>query len=244
MRFGLLTTIDSPLIAPLLEHVRRLEVEDVFVICDSKLVSEKDHRIFRERVGERALEVGGTLPGLYQTGGPVVPFVFVDSHNGDFCRHVIEEVRIDCLVNAGTPRKLDSALLSAVPIGILNVHPGILPKYRGSSAVEWSIYNDDPVGNTAHFMTEEYDAGPIIRIEEYEFKQGVTYQQIRRHVYEHGCELTAHVMKDLQTGAFAPSEALIQDESGARLWPPIPEQAMQDVLQKLAKGRYESRKAN
>lgn len=237
-RFGLLTTIDSPVLPLILAYLRLHAVNNVVAICDSKLLSKKDQDIFRDRVGERGLELNGQAPSIYQDSGPLVPFVFVDNHNAVHTRQVIEEMRIDCLVNAGTPRKLGGQLINSVRLGAINVHPGVLPKYRGSSAVEWSIYNDDQVGNTAHFMNEEYDAGPIIEIERYDFPGNAGYQDIRRHVYERGAELVAKVMKSVQSGEVTPATASAQDASEAKLWDPISETCMRQVLKKLEGEQY------
>ncbi len=48
-------------------------------------------------------------------------------------------------------------------LGVLNVHPSVLPKYRGPSPVLWAIRNGDPsIGVTVHRMDERIDAGPIL----------------------------------------------------------------------------------
>lgn len=44
----------------------------------------------------------------------------------------------------------------------LNSHPGYLPMVRGLDALKWAIYDDLPVGVTAHIATAEADAGPVI----------------------------------------------------------------------------------
>ena len=73
--------------------------------------------------------------------------------------------------------------LQNVGCDVLNVHPGVLPEYRGASCVEWAIFTDGPIGNTAHFMVEDYDAGPIIAVEDYRFQIGSSYSDIRTEIY-------------------------------------------------------------
>lgn len=53
-------------------------------------------------------------------------------------------------------------LLRVSRLGIINIHPGILPKYRGLRPVYWQLYNVDPVGTTVHFVDEGIDTGPIL----------------------------------------------------------------------------------
>jgi len=87
------------------------------------------------------------------------------------------------LLNVGTTRKLSKVSLQSVGCEVLNVHLGVLPKYRGASCVEWAIFTDCPIGNTAHFMVEDYDAGPVIVVEDYRFQIGSSYSDIRTKIY-------------------------------------------------------------
>ena len=62
--------------------------------------------------------------------------------------------------------------ISQFKMGIINPHIGILPKYRGRSVMEWSIFNGDPTGITAFFIDEGIDTGKnIIIIEEINIKE-------------------------------------------------------------------------
>lgn len=48
-------------------------------------------------------------------------------------------------------------------LGVINLHPSILPKYRGRAPINWAIINgDSETGITAHFVDEGVDTGPII----------------------------------------------------------------------------------
>ena len=52
---------------------------------------------------------------------------------------------------------------SAFPAPIINVHPSLLPKYKGLHAVEQALNsNDDVTGCTVHYVNEELDGGEII----------------------------------------------------------------------------------
>ena len=68
--------------------------------------------------------------------------------------------------------------------GVVNIHPGLLPKYRGCSCTEWAILNDEKIGNTAHYMDSEYDSRPIIIKESYDFKKEDNYENVRTKIIE------------------------------------------------------------
>lgn len=59
--------------------------------------------------------------------------------------------------------RLPGELLAALPRGALNVHPSLLPGYRGPAPVHRAIRNGDPeIGVTVHRMTERIDSGPVL----------------------------------------------------------------------------------
>jgi methionyl-tRNA formyltransferase len=168
-----------------------------------------------------------------------IPFYFVDNHNSDSSISLIQNLKINCLLNVGTPRRLSANFLSSIQYGVINIHPGLLPAYRGCSAVEWAIYNNDKVGNTAHFMDEGYDTGPIIESEWYEFEKNSSYQSIRIKVYLAGCSLAARLLSRMQDAKLTLEDANKQDEAMAKYWEPISDVDMNKVFEKISAKKYE-----
>jgi methionyl-tRNA formyltransferase len=55
-------------------------------------------------------------------------------------------------------------ITSLAKIGTVNLHPSLLPKYRGRAPLNWAIINgEDKIGLTAHFIDEGVDSGDIIK---------------------------------------------------------------------------------
>ena len=102
--------------------------------------------------------------------------------------------------------------------------------------MEWAIYNDDKIGNTAHFMDEGYDTGPIIVSEWYEFPTDADYQSIRTRIYRDGCLLAGKALKQIQMVNMKPKDANVQGEGVYRK--PIPEDKMKKVYEKLEQQLY------
>lgn len=76
---------------------------------------------------------------------------------------MLEGYRPDLLLVFGFNWRLPRAVLESPRLGVLNVHPSALPKYRGPSPVLWAIRNGDPyMGLSVHRMTERIDAGPVL----------------------------------------------------------------------------------
>lgn len=78
------------------------------------------------------------------------------------CRLVATH-RTDLVLSAGYPRILPAPVLTAAPRGALNVHPSLLPRYRGPSPVFWQVaLGETRSGVTIHRMTSKADEGPIV----------------------------------------------------------------------------------
>jgi phosphoribosylglycinamide formyltransferase-1 len=71
------------------------------------------------------------------------------------------DVSLVCL--AGFMRLVGTPLLAAFPARILNIHPSLLPAFRGLDAQKQALEHGVRVaGATVHLVTEELDGGPIV----------------------------------------------------------------------------------
>lgn len=83
----------------------------------------------------------------------------------DFDRELAERAAahgVGLVVGAGYMRVLSPVFLERFP-AVLNVHPSLLPRFRGLRAVERALEAGvDETGVSVHFMVEEVDAGPVV----------------------------------------------------------------------------------
>ncbi len=236
---GLLSTVDEPLLPFYLVAILSQKIENIVVICDSKkMTSEKDKKIWEERTGGAFEKDVNGKSTIYQMEEARIPFYFVRNHNDDKTLRLISSLSVNVLLNAGTPRKLSPKILDSVVHGCINIHPGLLPFYRGCSAVEWALFNDDKIGNTAHFMTEGYDEGNIIASEWYEFPKDINYQSIRTRVYRDGMVLAARVLRKVIDKKMLPTDGIPQDPHAAKYWNPIPDEKFKLALKKVSDQKY------
>jgi methionyl-tRNA formyltransferase len=93
---------------------------------------------------------------------------------------LLSAYRPDVLLVFGFNWRLPPDALAVPKLGVLNVHPSALPKYRGPSPVLWAIRNGDPhLGLTVHRMTERIDAGPVVaQVEDLPLPDTVTSQDV------------------------------------------------------------------
>lgn len=76
---------------------------------------------------------------------------------------IMKELAPDLVVVAAYGKILPKELLDVPPLGNVNVHGSLLPKYRGSAPIQWSVINGDKVtGVTTMYMAEGMDTGDMI----------------------------------------------------------------------------------
>jgi methionyl-tRNA formyltransferase len=237
-KIGILATFDCPLLPFFLSEIYKQDLRDLVIIYDSKITSKKDKLIWYQRTGGYFEKTAKKKYNIDSSLLQSLPFYFMDNHNNQATLDLIKNLDIKCLFNASTPRKISNNIIDSVKYGIINVHPGMLPNYRGCTAVEWAIYNDEKVCNTAHFMTENYDAGPIIHSEFYEFAKDSDYISIRTKVYIEGCILAGKALKTVEENLMQPNDGIIQDENRVCYREPISESKFQEVQEKITQKRY------
>jgi phosphoribosylglycinamide formyltransferase 1 len=97
----------------------------------------------------------------------IKPKVFTDkaSYETEILK-LLEELNIDWIVLAGYMRLIGTVLLSAFPKKIINIHPSLLPKYKGLNAIKQALdNNDNELGVTIHYVDAGMDTGEIIEQE-------------------------------------------------------------------------------
>ena len=90
-----------------------------------------------------------------------IPHVRVPHKDEEKMIELFKAWRVDLIVLAGYMRVIKNP--SAFPAPIINVHPSLLPKYKGLNAVEQAMEADEvETGCTVHYVNEELDGGEII----------------------------------------------------------------------------------
>lgn len=89
-----------------------------------------------------------------------IPYFEVESH-GVHALPLLRDSRAELGV-IGSARVLPREVLQCIPGGVINLHPGMLPAMRGLDVLEWAIYENAPLGVTAHLIDEQIDAGRLL----------------------------------------------------------------------------------
>lgn len=132
------------------------------------------------------------------------------------------------IVLAGFMRILTPAFIGAYAGRILNVHPSLLPKYRGLHTHRRALEAGDTVhGVSVHFVTEELDGGPVIIQSPVEVRPGDTEASLSARVQQQ-----EHRIYPQAIDWFARGRLTVRDNrvwlDGERLDTPVLEKATGD----------------
>ena len=104
-----------------------------------------------------------------------------------------------CVVSYGVI--LPKSFLKIPRLGCINVHPSMLPKYRGSAPIQWAILNGDKkTGVTIMYLNEKMDAGDIIIQKEVEIGEDETTGELWNRLSKIGAELLIESIKNIENG--------------------------------------------
>lgn len=76
---------------------------------------------------------------------------------------LVQEFAPHILISMHYRQRIPGEMLKAARLGAVNLHPSLLPKYRGTNSVPWTIiHNEQETGFTFHYMEEDFDTGHIL----------------------------------------------------------------------------------
>ncbi len=115
----------------------------------------------------------------------------------------------DLLVSAYFSQILNPGILQCARFGVLNIHPGWLPSYRGAMAYFWVLHNgSDRGGVTVHWIDEGIDTGEILECRSFPIPDSATQETVLMLTAVIGTRLLRRVIRRLQNGQPARNESM------------------------------------
>jgi methionyl-tRNA formyltransferase len=131
--------------------------------------------------------------------------------------HALAGWKPDLIAVAAFGRILPSAILSLPPLGCINVHASLLPKYRGAGPIQWAIINGETeTGITTMLMDEGMDTGAMLLQKAIPITPDDTTGTLSPRLAELGGRLLVETIAQLKAGILTPRP---QDTSQATLAP-------------------------
>ncbi len=124
-----------------------------------------------------------------------------------------------CAVVVAYGQILPQAVLDAFPLGVLNVHASLLPKYRGAAPIQHALLAGDTVtGVSIMLLDAGMDTGPVLSMAQVSIDSGENAGDVHNKLSILGRELLIPTLEKWASGQIRPS---VQDDSRATYAPPI-----------------------
>lgn len=127
--------------------------------------------------------------------------VFTPEHLDSESRNQIQPLNADLLVSFAYGHIFGPKFLGMFPMGGINLHPSLLPKYRGCTPVPAAILNGDTVtAVTVQTLALKMDEGDILAQEIVELNGTETGESLLNYSAETGADLICHVISSCENG--------------------------------------------
>jgi len=146
-----------------------------------------------------------------------IPAQFCDDINSPETISEIKKFAPDLIISIRFEKILRQEAIDCARFGVLNLHSGILPAYRGVMASFWKILNgENELGATLHYIQDHtIDTGDIISITRKKFQYDLSLSQNVENLYDDACLLLLDAIKKIERGEKIPVTKQ-KDLGGAR----------------------------
>jgi methionyl-tRNA formyltransferase len=130
----------------------------------------------------------------------------------------LRELSADCMVVVGYGQIIPQSVIDLAPLGIINVHGSLLPRYRGAGPIQWAILNGETrTGVTTMRIDAGLDTGDILLKAETEIGADENAIELGGRLAAMGADLLARTLEGLSAGTIVPEK---QDAAQAT-WAPL-----------------------
>ena len=137
--------------------------------------------------------------------------------NNEAFRAQLTKLKPDAIIVVGYGRIIPQWMLDLPPLGNINLHASLLPKYRGAAPIQWAIARGETVtGVTTMKIDAGLDTGDILLQQEFPIAPNDTAETLAPKLAAAGAELIVETIRGLQTGNIHRRK---QDEAQATLAP-------------------------
>ena len=105
-------------------------------------------------------------------------------HADEVIATMFKKAGVDYVIMAGYMRMVHEPILATFPNRVVNLHPALLPSFKGAHAIQDAYdYGVKVTGVTVHFADDKYDCGPIIAQQALAVEEGWTVDELEEHIH-------------------------------------------------------------
>jgi len=125
----------------------------------------------------------------------------------DAFRAQLSSLRPDAIIVVGYGRIIPQWMLDLPPLGNINLHASLLPKYRGAAPIQWAIARGETItGVTTMKLDAGLDTGDILLQQEIPIASDDTAEVLAPKLAAVGADLTVETLRGLETGSVSPRQ--------------------------------------
>ena len=119
---------------------------------------------------------------------------------------ILKEIAPDIIVVVAYGKILPKEILNIPPLGCVNGHASLLPKYRGASPIQWCIVcGEEKTGVSTMFMDEGMDTGDILEMAEVQIGEEETAEELFDRLAVLSADLMVSTVEKLGKGEITPT---------------------------------------
>ena len=136
------------------------------------------------------------------------------ANDSEFLNMFQDVIQPDLCITAAYGQYLPKRFLSTPKFGTLNIHPSLLPRWRGASPVQRSLEcGDNPVGVSVLYTVSKMDAGPIVAQETYNMKDdNENASTLLPQLFNIGTQSLLNIIPNVISGTISMESSMEQDE--------------------------------
>lgn len=119
----------------------------------------------------------------------------------DMLINYCETLAIDVILMSCYAKRLPDPLLQLPMQGCFNMHPSLLPLFRGPEPIFWQMKMAADIGVSWHRVTSEFDAGDVIAQRKVLLDDGADYQSINSELASVGSQLMLTMLAQIQSNS-------------------------------------------
>jgi len=140
------------------------------------VISSREGAYGLKRAAAAGIKTVSLTPEVYKED-PIAADAFIAS--------TLLKAGVDYVVMAGYMRMVREPLLTAFPNRVVNLHPALLPAFKGAHGIQDAFDRGVKVtGVTVHFANADYDCGPIIAQQPVVVEEGMTIDELEARIHE------------------------------------------------------------
>jgi methionyl-tRNA formyltransferase len=151
---------------------------------------------------------------------------FMDSNDlgAQFGVKLLADLKCDVAVSVNWRTLLPPQVLTMFEHGVINLHAGDLPRYRGNACPNWAILQgEEKIGMCAHVMSEELDSGDVLNRKHFMLSDDIYIADVYEWIDRVGPEMLADTVDNMGNGTLKRETQPTDPSLWLRAYPRRPE---------------------